>query len=115
MGTAAYACPELYENKAYSSEKQDIFSLGRMLHMMITCEHPWMKPSLLEDEGFHTFVNFPSTFWKENQARLELSMDLKHLISGMMRLDPVRRFTLSDIHNHPWLLSSEEDYSQHVN
>ena len=83
--------------------------------MIITCEHPWTKPSLLEDEGFHTFVNFPSKFWKENQARLELSMDLKHLISGMMRLDPVRRFTLSDIHNHPWLLSSEEDYSQNVN
>ena len=92
-GTRVYSPPEWISNRRYKWEGLTVWSLGILLYTMLSGDVPWK-----EDEEIIA-------------ARLEfnpgLSLEIRDLIRGCLRLDTTQRLTLAGIKTHPWLNTKE--------
>lgn len=80
MGTRAYMAPEQWVDSANVDHRADIYSLGCVLHMLLTGRH-YGEP----DEG--PARNARTGRWYPNR----IDPDLLHLIEDMVALDPAKR------------------------
>jgi len=104
-GKITYISPERHEANTYYGTiydlyKDDVYSLGVILHSMLLGYPPFMSP-VLNDSRFMAYLNGS---WK-----IRLTKEMKHISHHAIDLiDKILKFennrcTLDDIVNHPWL------------
>jgi len=90
-GTRVYSPPEWINCGAYTAEALTVWSLGILLYDMVCGDIPF--------ESDHEISTARLVWFKQ----LNLSSQVKDLISGCLTLDPAKRMTLEEVQDHPWL------------
>jgi len=90
-GTRVYSPPEWINCGAYTAEALTVWSLGILLYDMVCGDIPF--------ESDHE-ISTARLVWFE---QLNLSNQVKDLVSGCLTLDPAKRMTLDEVQDHPWL------------
>ena len=93
-GTVVYAAPEVLEGKEYHGMLADVWSSGIVLYGMLSGFLPFAdkddetnKKQVIKGE-----INYPDFF----------SDEVKDLLKHMLDIDPMTRYTLQEIKDHPW-------------
>lgn len=99
-GTCYYIAPEIF--KGPYDEKCDIWSLGIILFMILSGYPPFDGDN--EAEIIRAVrsaeLEFDDTIWQQ------VSDEAKDLIRHMLERDPIKRYSCSDIFQHPWMNQS---------
>lgn len=95
-GTRVYSPPEWIRYGKYRADSLTVWSLGTLLYNMVCGNVPFETDSQIKKAQLH----FPSA--------LNLSSDLKDLISSCLKVDPKERITLAKVSDHPWLQRSQD-------
>merc|ERR1719266_232756 len=90
-GTRVYAPPEWIKYRRYTADGLTVWSLGILLHDMVTGDIPFESDS-------QTVLGLPD--WSGNT---QLSPELQHLIRGCLNTDPNSRLGLDTLASHPWV------------
>ncbi|KAH7286730.1 hypothetical protein KP509_32G020600 [Ceratopteris richardii] len=97
-GTSYYVAPEVLTGTGYD-EKVDIWSLGILLHVILSGYVPFHGKS--EADIFRNIktrsLNLNGSPWQE------ISAEAKELLKAMLQKNSYRRLTLAQIMAHPWL------------
>lgn len=98
-GSPHYAAPEVLLGLGYDGPAADIWSFGVLLYAMVTGSLPFtarLIPQLVQKivAGVYRMPSF-------------LSPLCKHLLSGILRVNPRDRMTIEEIINHPWWTKTE--------
>lgn len=102
-GTLTYMAPEVLAGIKYVGTCADVWSLGVALFVMISGFPPFHQAN--REDWWYRCVqekNY-SRFWKEHERHAVFSNELKHLLSNMLCANPLERYTLLQIENHPWV------------
>ena len=98
-GTVVYAAPEVLEGKEYHGMLADVWSSGIVLYGMLSGFLPFAdkddetnKQQVIKGE-----INYPDFF----------SDEVKDLLKHMLDTDPMTRYTLQEIKDHPWFNMTE--------
>ena len=94
-GTPAYIAPEIYAKIGYDNGQCDIWSAGVTLYYILSGTLPFRGNNIQELEK----VILNGVYEKIK----DVSDEANNIISGMLRLDPNKRFTIDEIMKHPWL------------
>ncbi|XP_015348469.1 sperm motility kinase 2B-like [Marmota marmota marmota] len=100
-GTLSLFAPEIILRKAYEGPPVDIWSLGVILHFMLTGRYPFggnTSKEMLSQIMLATYRNPPC-----------VSLAARMLICQMLTLDPQKRPTAKQILQHPWLTQGKQD------
>jgi len=89
-GTRVYSPPEWINCGAYTAEALTVWSLGILLYDMLCGDIPF--------ESDHEISSGHLVWFKQ----LNLSSQVKDLISGCLAVDPSKRISLEDVQDHPW-------------
>ncbi|XP_061433502.1 5'-AMP-activated protein kinase catalytic subunit alpha-2-like [Lethenteron reissneri] len=93
-GSPNYAAPEVISGRLYAGPEVDIWSCGVILYALLCGALPF-------DD-----TNVPALFRKIRGGVFHvpphLDADAADLLAEMLRVDPVKRATVRDIHEHPW-------------
>ncbi|KAM4832685.1 sperm motility kinase 2B-like [Urocitellus parryii] len=103
-GTLSHFAPEILLGKAYEGPPVDIWSLGVILHYMLTGRYPYFgytAKEMLTQIILATYRNTPG-----------ISLAARMLIQGMLTLDPQKRPTAKQILQHPWMTKGKQDLPQ---
>ena len=102
-GTPHYAAPELLNRKPYGASV-DCWSLGVIIYLLLCGFPPFFDTDL--KNLYHMICNakfaFPSPFWDN------VSSYAKDLIEKLLTVEPLQRYTASQVLEHPWIT---RDYS----
>lgn len=95
-GTPAFMCPEMCESKPYHGRTADSWALAVCLWTFVYAKLPFEGSTIvaLYDAIKDTELHFP-----EEPA---ISPELKDLLSGCLKKDPMERMTLENMLTHPW-------------
>merc|ERR1711982_258678 len=89
-GTRVYSPPEWINCGAYTAEALTVWSLGILLYDMLCGDIPFES-----DQE----ISVGKLVWFK---QLNLSSQVKDLISGCLSVDPAKRITLHEVLDHPW-------------
>ena len=114
VGTLTYAAPEILYNMPYRGIKADIFSLGAILFILVTCKNGFQAACKEDPNYIYIMAQKEKLYWKKIIERYQvlpikpniagLSKELKKLFYRMVQLDPDNRpDTIDDILNSPWM------------
>ncbi|CUM48852.1 unnamed protein product [Debaryomyces tyrocola] len=98
-GTVGYTAPEIVRDERYSKEV-DMWAIGCVLYTLL-CGFPPFYDERIETltekvaKGEYTFL---SPWWDE------ISMEAKNCVSRLLTVDPLRRYSIDDFLNDPWIL-----------
>lgn len=98
-GTASYTAPEIVKDESYS-KSVDMWAVGCVLYTLL-CGFPPFYDSdpktltLKVSRGEYTFL---SPWWDE------ISKEAKDLVSHLLTVDPMKRYSPDDVLSHPWIL-----------
>ena len=108
-GTINYFSPKQLEGEETNFCKDDIFTLGMILYIMVTGLPPFQKSSRYERYYKPVYAGLNLKFWTEAEKRLkrELDGELKQLISLMIHPDEEIRPLIQDVMTHPWMENFE--------
>ena len=98
-GTRVYAPPEWIKYRRYTADGLTVWSLGILLHDMVTGDIPFESDS-------QTLLGLPD--WSGNT---QLSPELQDVIRGCLDTDPCHRLTLDTLPTHPWVLGQSSTKS----
>lgn len=102
-GTPSYMAPEIVLCREYVGAPVDIWSLGVLLYAMLCGCFPFSAPS------------YPELYKKIVKGRYRMPdsfpQSLKELLSRMLCTDPRRRYTISQVLFHPWVMSETMKYN----
>jgi len=98
IGTAYYIAPEVLNSKGKYDEKCDIWSLGVILHMLLTGIPPFNGRT--EDDIFRAIKK--GAYSAVPLTRRELSASGKDLIKKMLTFSSAARCTAGEALNHAW-------------
>ncbi|PRP78140.1 Protein kinase domain containing protein [Planoprotostelium fungivorum] len=93
-GSADYASPEVWRNMPFEPACSDVWSLGIVLHILLTGCLPF------NPKGVPNMRVQPDLFWPED---VNVSDDAKELVGWMLELKPMARPTMREVLNHRWL------------
>ena len=101
-GSLFYLPPEMiYQTKC--NKAADIWSLGVVLFGIVSGRLPFFAESTIEIvEAIRT---------KEPVYSKQISPELRDLLTAMLTKDPMKRITISQIKQHPWVASIRNQYS----
>ena len=104
VGKTKYMAPELAAGYPYvvDGRKLDIWSLGVTLFMLITQTEPF-HVALNADERYKKMVTNKGMRAVLTSWNIVVSNPLMDLLEAMLDPDPVRRLTIQQILNHPWM------------
>jgi len=104
VGTPYYMSPELVQNNETRSgdmcKKSDMWALGVCLFIILNGKFPFRgsgKPEL-----FHNILKQKNLSF----GNKGLSAEAKDFIFKLLRRDPIRRMTVDDALQHPWIVKS---------
>lgn len=95
-GTPAYLAPEIVQDEGYSGFKADVWSLGVLLYVLVSGVMPFRASTVKDLNKCILKGKF------EYLADVELSAELKDLISKMLCVDVDRRLDSAQVLAHPW-------------
>jgi len=96
-GSPVYMAPELLEKQPYDPFKADVWSLGVLLHLLLTERLPFEPSTDSVDSVFEAVKNQPLVLPPT------ISPSARELLTGMLDRRPHRRFTMEQVTNHRWL------------
>eukprot|EP01059_Diplonema_ambulator_P036937 TRINITY_DN951_c0_g1_i3.p1 TRINITY_DN951_c0_g1~~TRINITY_DN951_c0_g1_i3.p1 ORF type:complete len:370 (+),score=114.16 TRINITY_DN951_c0_g1_i3:142-1110(+) len=96
-GTPDFIAPEIYSHTGYDGFKADIWSCGVTLYVMLFTRPPWAGASNQYKQKQIAAGNFKSPKLQR------CSPELNDLLEKLLRVDPSKRPTASEILGHPWL------------
>ncbi|ELU06853.1 hypothetical protein CAPTEDRAFT_183356, partial [Capitella teleta] len=98
-GSPPYAAPEVFEGKRYLGPQIDIWSLGVVLYVLVCGALPFDGHNLqtLRDKVLCGRFRIPYF----------MSTECEGLIRRMLVLEPKKRFTITQIKTHKWMLMGE--------
>jgi len=101
-GTPSYMAPEIIQRKEYFGRPVDVWSLGVLLYACLCGFFPFTAKNYqdLYRRILRGAFKIPDT----------LSPGSKDLIRNLLVVDPHRRFTLSQVRSHPWILQKNDGY-----
>ena len=93
-GTVVYAAPEVLEGKEYHGMLADVWSSGIVLYGMLVGFLPFSDKNdeLNKQHVINGEINIPDFF----------PDSVKDLLNHMLDVDPMKRYTLQEIREHPW-------------
>lgn len=99
-GSLYFAAPELLNAQPYIGPEVDVWSFGIVLYVLVCGKVPFddQNMSALHAKIKKGIVEYPSY----------LSSDCKGLLSRMLVTDPLKRATLEEVLNHPWMIRNYE-------
>jgi serine/threonine protein kinase len=115
-GTAGYTAPEVIscndlneptrfsvDKKNYYNKSVDIWSLGCFLYTMLCGFPPFYDddPNQLTRKILNGDYVFLKPWWDE------ISDDVKDLITKMLDTNPMRRISIAEIWEHPWVVGTD--------
>jgi len=87
-GSPLYMAPEMLQKEPYDPVQSDIWSIGVILYEMLLGNNPWSHAESLEDLIDLLYrIEFPAFLTKSAVS----------LLSGMLRMEPEKRFSLHQI------------------
>jgi serine/threonine protein kinase len=97
-GTLYYVAPEVLSSQHCYSYKSDIWSLGVCLYYLLGRQLPFdgENNSVVLTKIMNENYNFDNKYWTL------ITQHAKHLISNIINYDINKRYTLSQIIQHPW-------------
>jgi serine/threonine-protein kinase RCK2 len=103
-GTVGYTAPEIVKDERYS-KSVDMWALGCVLYTLLCGFPPFYDESIqtLTEKVARGQYTFLSPWWDD------ISKSAKDLISHLLTVDPVRRYTIDEFLHHPWIRESGED------
>ncbi|CAD8148519.1 unnamed protein product [Paramecium pentaurelia] len=101
-GSPCYAAPEMIAGQKYQGLKVDLWSSGVILFACLCGYLPF------EDQN--TSALYKKILSGTYQMPSHLSRDAQSMISGILTVDPEKRFTIEDIRNHPWFKLYRRSY-----
>ena len=99
-GTVVYAAPEVLQGREYHGMLADVWSSGIVLYGMLSGYLPFGEQ---DDE-----INRQNIIMGRFKFPPYFSDCVKDLLMHMLDLDPMTRYTLQEVRNHPWF--SHLDY-----
>jgi len=99
-GSPCYAPPEMIQGKKYKGSLADIWSCGVVLFALLCGHLPFDDQSTTQLYKKITGANY--------SLPGHVSESAKDLIKRMLRVDPNKRYRVSDIVNHPWFMGTDE-------
>ncbi|XP_068127691.1 testis-specific serine/threonine-protein kinase 1-like [Hyperolius riggenbachi] len=96
-GSAVYASPEVLQGIPYNPKIHDVWSLGVILYIMVTCAMPY------DDSNIKRMLRQQKAHKIDFSHSPELSSPCKEVICGMLEPDVTLRLTVDEILNHVWL------------
>lgn len=103
-GTVGYTAPEIVKDERYS-KSVDMWALGCVLYTLLCGFPPFYDESIhaLTEKVARGQYTFLSPWWDD------ISKSAKDLISHLLTVDPVRRYTIDEFLHHPWIRGSGEE------
>ncbi|KAI7861347.1 kinase-like domain-containing protein [Spinellus fusiger] len=100
-GTVGYTAPEIVRDERYS-KSVDIWALGCVLYTMLCGFPPFYDDNLeiLTEKVARGQYTFLSPWWDT------ISDEAKDLVSHSLCVDPIKRYTIDQFMQHPWITSS---------
>lgn len=97
-GTPGYVSPEIVMNVHYTS-KTDLWSLGVITYILLCGFPPFYSESThqLYQQIKAGDYSFPSPYWTD------ISASAKDLIRHLLCVDPLKRYSATDVLRHPWV------------
>ncbi|RAO65421.1 uncharacterized protein BHQ10_001433 [Talaromyces amestolkiae] len=92
VGTIDYAAPEVLQGKSYRGKEQDVWALGILLYTIVYKENPFYNVDEILDHPLR--VPF-----------LPFSEECIDLIRRMLDRDVDNRITISEVVDHPWMVT----------
>ena len=100
IGSLSYACPEIIQQKSYSPELADVWSLGVCLYVMVCGYLPFCEE---DDEKNNNLIISGKVDYPK-----EIGNICKDLIKKMLEVNPLKRINFLKITRHPWVKSSKD-------
>lgn len=101
-GSPDYAAPEVISGDQYAGPEVDTWSCGVILYALVCGHLPFDDDSI------------PELFRKIKQGEYSfpsrLNPDVRHLISRMLQVNPVKRITIAEVMKHPWFQQDLPEY-----
>jgi len=95
-GSPFYAAPEMISGKPYHGPEIDVWSMGVILFALLAGRVPFEAKTM------------PELYAKIKRGEYEnssyFSSSAKHLLRGMLTVNPKERLTLKQVKRHPWVL-----------
>lgn len=98
-GSTLYCAPECLSQVDYDGRASDVWSLGVILYSMVTGDNPWKGANMAQMVAQIKLGNYEVPDYVSN--------DCRDLISGMLRVTPSARLTISEVLDHVWLLQAD--------
>lgn len=95
IGTLVYAPPEILSGGTYLASSAEAWSLGILLHILLTGEPPFVSSAHV-CAGIRVPPRNSATTW---------SAELQDLLPRCLEVDQTRRIALEEMRGHRWLLS----------
>ena len=93
-GTIVYSAPEVLEGKLYHGMLADVWSCGIVLYGMLCGYLPFSE----DDDGINKKNIIKGNFEMPNN----ISIGAKNLLKHLLDINPMTRYTLQEIKDHPW-------------
>lgn len=98
------------EDRAYDKQC-DLWSLGVILYICLCGFPPFSEengPPSLKMQIKQGLFSFPSPYWDD------ISIEAKSLISGLLKVNPEERMTITEASDHEWMHINVSRYMYHV-
>lgn len=105
-GKLFYMAPEVFHNQTFHGRAIDVWSAGAMLFMMLTGSPPCSQPDF--SDGCFTWIANGKIKSLFRSWGLQISANAVNLMEGMLCIDPMRRLTLKQVKEHPWMSAGFE-------
>ena len=110
IGNINYSSPQIWENIPYDGKKEDIFSLGVLLLVLVTGLFGFKKAAN-NDLYYKMIKNMDNdNYWKIIK-RTELSDKFKDLYLKMVAYNPNSRLNAEEVLNHSWFNEIKKWYN----
>jgi len=114
-GSKSYAAPEVLANTTtgYDGYAADMWSLGVSIFAMLSGFFPldeatandWRYPRLVDTQRRN--LSTVATVYQWYKRPVHLSPEVRHMIDGLLNIDPNKRITMEQLREHPWIVGTK--------